>query len=1035
MAAVAGVAGDPNVYYAGAASGGVWKTVDGGVNWAPIFDDQDVSSIGALAVAPSNSDIVWVGTGESWIRSHVSLGNGVYKSTDAGTSWTKMGLDSTGRIGRVVIDPTNPDIVFIAAQGASYGPHEQRGIFRTVNGGKSWQRVLFVDPNTGGIDVVMDPTNPRVLFAATWQLEMSTGEVVSGGPGSGVFKSTDGGTTWNRLKGNGLPGSDVGKIGLAIAPSDHQRIYALIETGDGVPVDGQPSDNGDLWRSDDGGASWKVVSYDRSIGCRQPYYTRGVVAPDNPDELYILCSSFLRSLDGGETNHGAGRSGGAARPISSPGGDNHDMWIDPSNADRMVVGNDLAVAISTNRGETWRRVQLPIAQLYHVAVDNRTPYFVYGNMQDGGSLRGPSNSRTGGSIARSEWHSVGGGESGWSVPDPVDTNTIWSTGSGSGMGGGVVIRYDERTRTGQNVEVFPLSTKGYAAKDVKYRFLWDAPFAISPHGPKRIYMGSQFVHESADDGRSWRIISPDLTRNDTAKMHSSGGLTPDNLGVSYTGALHAIAIGRADGGAGIIWTGSNDGLVHLTRDGGKTWTDVSANIPGIPALGSIRHIEPSRYSPASAYIVVDAHQENDRRPWVFRTHDFGKSWQKITKGIPAGPLSYAHVICEDPVRRGLLYLGTENSLYVSLDDGDNWQSLQLNLPHAPIYGLTVQEKFNDLVVATYGRGFWILDNLAPLQQLTGRVAAADVHLLPPRPAYRFVSVAGNKSAPNDATSGDNPTYGAAIDYWLGKAPSGPVTIDILDSLGQTVRTLRSRSPHAGFNRSYWDLRNETSRGPRMRTKPEFYPEFQMEKDGTRSAPGFGSITVRMPPGRYTVRLAANGKTLSQPLEILRDPNQEESARDIRAAVEALLALQTDHRRAATALQSIEYLRAQLQPLQTRQDLPSGTRTKSRPLEQQLRSLADGLIDLRLSGEGQDIVRWPERTAGQLSYLASRIAISDFAPASQQLEVQQLLHTRVNDTVSKLDSLVRTDLASLNVLLRSHGLSPVGILVDEASRDD
>jgi photosystem II stability/assembly factor-like uncharacterized protein len=1044
VASVTGVPGEPNVYYAGAASGGIWKTVDAGIHWSPIFDEEDVSSIGALAVAPSNPNIVWAGTGEPWIRSHISIGNGVYKSLDAGRTWTRMGLDSTGRIGRIAIDPTDPDVVFIAAQGASYGPQEERGIFRTTDGGTHWQRVLFVDPNTGGIDVVMHPTNPRVLFAATWQLELHTWGRESGGPGSGIYTSTDGGTTWTRLTGHGLPTHELGKIGLAIARSNPSRVYALIETGDGNPLHGRPTDNGELWRSDDGGANWKVVSYDRDLACRQPYYTRTVVSTDNPDELYFLCATFSRSLDGGLTTNAGGRGGRGGRggapgvpggavaaaaragdttavvPLTAPGGDNHDMWIDPTNADRMAVANDAGVSISTTRGRSWLRVQLPIAQIYHATVDDRIPYYVYGNKQDGPSYRGPSNSRTGNQIARSEWHGVEGGESGWATPDPVDTNVVWSTGSGSGARGGIVVRFDERHLRGQNVEVWPLSTGGYPAADVKYRFVWDPPFTISPHDHNRIYTGSQFVHMTIDGGRTWRVISPDLTRNDKSKQQISGGLTPDDIGVEYADVVYAIAESRLT--PGLIWVGTNDGLVQLTRNGGQSWTNVTANIPGIPTWGSVRHIEPSRYDPATAYIVVDAHQENDRNPWVYRTSDYGRTWKLIVNGIPKSPLSYAHIIREDPVRRGLLYLGTENALYVSFDDGERWQSLQLNLPHAPVYGMVIQEHFDDLVISTYGRGFWILDDLSPLQQLTPQIQASRAYLFPPRQAYRFTEIAGNYSMNDDPTVGTNPTYGARIDYWSGS--DAPASIDILDAAGKTVRTLHDSTAHAGLNRTSWDLRNTSSRAPRMRTKPVNDPEFQMARDGSRETPGFGTIAVLMPPGRYTVRLTMNGQTLSQPLDVLRDPNQAETLADIRASSDALLALQNDHRSAGEMIGTIEHVRSQLQSLGAEAAATPDIRQTGDTLERKFMDVEGQIVDLRMTGHGQDEVRYPVQEGGQLSWLANGISASDFTPTSQQREVQTVLAKRVHDTRASLDRLLRNDLASFNGMLKAKGLKPI-----------
>jgi len=1037
--AIAGVPGDPNTYYAGAASGGIWKTTDAGVHWTPIFDDKDVSSIGALAVAPSNPNIVWAGTGEPFIRSHISIGNGVYKSTDAGRTWTRMGLDSTGRIGRIAIDPRNPDIVFVAAQGHSYGPQQERGIYRTTDGGRSWQRVLFVDENTGGIDVVMHPNDPRTLFAATWQLVIRTWGRESGGPGSGIHVSRDGGTTWTRLRGNGLPTHVVGKIGLAIARSNPNRVYALIETGDGVPWKGQPTDNGELWRSDDGGTTWRVVSYDRNLACRQPYYTRMAVAPDNPDETYFLCASFSYSFDGGMTTRTAGGGGGeeaGARPdtgarasgrvLATPGGDNHDMWIDPSNPDRMAIANDPGVSISTTRGRTWMRVQLPIAQMYHVTVDRRIPYYVYGNKQDGPSYRGPSNSRTGGQIQRSEWHGVLGGESGFATPDPVDTNLVWSTASGSGSRGGIVVRYDVRRRQGQNVEVWPLSTGGYPAAGVRYRFIWDAPFHISPHDHNKVYIGSQHLHATTDGGRSWREISPDLTRNDKSKQQISGGLTPDNIGVEYGNTIFSIAESRLT--PGLIWVGTNDGLVQLTRDGGRSWTNVAANIPGKPEFGTVQHIEPSRYDAATAYVAIEAHQENNRDPWVYKTTDYGRTWKLIVNGIPKSPLSYAHVIREDPVRRGLLYLGTENALYVSFDDGEQWQPLQLNLPPAPVYDMVIQEHFNDLVVATYGRGFWILDDLSPLQKLTPQVTTSSAHLFPPRPAYRFRNITGNYSVTDDPSAGTNPQYGAAINYWLRMAPQDSVTVTIIDTAGAVVRTLQG-TRNTGLNRVYWDLENDSTKVPRLRTKPMFFPEFVMRPDGTRDASGFGTISVLMPPGRYTVKLSVGGRDYTQPLELRKDPNSAGTPQEIRSQVDLLLRIQNDLKTAGAMLEAIEDTRATLQRLtvdSVGDRTPADVRSGAAALEQKLIAVEEKLQDLRIAGRGQDAVRWPVRIGGQLSYLAGGIASSDFAPTTQQRAVHRLVTEELRAAQAAFEDVVRRDVAAFNALLGGRGLKTIDL---------
>ncbi|HEV8566838.1 MAG TPA: hypothetical protein VGQ92_07025, partial [Actinoplanes sp.] len=973
VSAVAGVAGDASVYYAGAASGGIWKTTDGGIHWQPIFEDQPAQSIGALAVAPSDANVVWAGTGEAFIRSHISIGDGIYKSTDAGKTWQNMGLGQTGRIARVVVHPTNPDVVYAAAMGHSYGRQQERGVYRTTDGGKTWERVLFVDENTGAADVVMDPSNPRILLAGMWQLVIRTWGRESGGPGSGIYMSRDGGATWKKLTGNGLPARPHGKVGLAFAPSNPSRVYALIETGDGVPWHGQDTDRGELWRSDDGGENWRVVSYDRQLSCRQPYYTRMAVAPDRDNEAYFLCASFSKTLDGGATTADIPFGG-------SPGGDNHDMWIDPTNGDRMAVANDGQIAISTNRGRTWYRQQLPIAQMYHAMPDNQIPYYVMGNRQDGPSTRGPSNSRIGGFgggggiIPRGEWHSVAGGESGWATPDPTDPNVIWSTASGSGSVGGIVARYDERTRQAHHVEVWPQSTIGYPAADVKYRFIWTMPITISPHDHNKVYVGSQFVHATTDGGRSWQVISPDLTLNDKSKQQISGGLTPDNIGVEYGDVVFAIAESPLK--AGVIWAGTNDGVVQLTRDGGKSWTNVTAAIPGMPSWGTVSNIEPSRYDTATAYIAVDAHQANNRDPFVYKTTDYGRSWRLIVTGIPKSPMSYAHVVREDPVRRGLLYLGTENSLYVSFDDGESWQPLQTNLPHAPVYWLVVQEHFNDLVVSTYGRGFWILDDLTPLQQLSTETRTAAAYLFKPRPAYRFRQITAPNAMTDDPTAGQNPPYGASINYWVRTAQSDSASITIADAGGATVRAFKGPAK-AGINRVWWDLRNEDSKEARLRTPVPYAPEVRLGPDGTRPAPGVGRMSVLMPPGTYTVKVRVGGQELTQPLVVRKDPNSGGTEDEIRTQNGVLVALQGDLSAAAEMVNQMESVRSQLLGLKA--VLPGELRTGADSLEKMFAAVEAELLELRVTGRGQDNIRWPTKLAGQISYLANGVASSDFAP--------------------------------------------------------
>jgi photosystem II stability/assembly factor-like uncharacterized protein len=1019
--AVAGVPTDPLVYYVGSASGGIFKTVDGGFTFEPIFDDQHVHSIGEIAVAPSDPSTVWVGTGEACIRSHISVGEGIYKSLDAGRTWTRMGLEQTGRIGHIAVHPQNPDIVLACALGHAYGPQQERGVFRTMDGGKTWERVLFVDENTGCSDLAMDPRNPRKLFAGMWQLDIKTWGRESGGPGSGLFVSNDAGTTWTRLSGRGLPTREIGKVKVAIARSNPDRVYAMIETGDGVPWKGKETDRGQVWRSDDGGESWRVVSYDRNAMGRAHYYSHFYIAPDDEDEVYFLTASYSVSLDGGQTL--VQQAGPRA-----PGGDHHDMWIDPANPNRMIVGHDQGFSISQNRGRTWYRNRLPNAQMYHVTVDNQIPYYVYGNKQDGPSYRGPSNSRIAGgfgggggpgTIPRSMWHTVAGGESGWATPDPVDPNLIWSSASGAGTVGGIVAIYEENRRQARNVEVWPEQLNGPPA-DLKYRFNWTMPLTMSPHDRHTVYVGSQHVHRTTNRGQSWEVISPDLSTNDKSRQQFSGGLTGDNIGVEYAFAVMAIAESRAE--KGLIWAGTNDGQVQVTRDNGRSWTNVTKNIPNLPPWGTVGNIEPSRYDAGTAYLTVDLHQVNNRDPWVYKTTDHGKTWRAIVNGIPKSMLSYAHCIREDPVRRGLLYLGTENAIYVSFDDGENWQPLQTNLPHAPVYWIAVQEHFNDLVIATYGRGFWIMDDITPLQRLTPQVLASDAHLFTPRAAYRFRDITPEAQSAVYAPDGQNPPYGAAINYYLKAEPAGDVTITILDGQNQPVRALNAPKT-AGLNRVYWDLRDEPTTEVRMRTSPLYAPDVQVGPDGWRPAQGAGRMSMLMPPGAYTVRLTVGGKQLTEKLELRKDPNSGGSEAEIKEQMKTLTELRGSIELAADVVNQIELVRGQIQGLG--RVLENAEIMKpARELEGRLMELQQNLIELRLTGRGQDGVRFGSRLLGKLGYLANGLASGDFRPTAQQLEVQKVLDEQLAKHRAALDALLNKDLTALNELMRGRGVQNI-----------
>lgn len=1018
VSAVTGVPGDPNVFYFGAASGGVWKSEDGGVDWRPIFDDQPAQSIGSLAVAPSDPNVIWVGTGEAHIRSNVSIGNGVYRSTDAGETFKHLGLEESGRIARIVIDPRDPDVAFVAALGHLYDPQEQRGVFRTRDGGESWERVLFVDDSTGAVDLVMDPNNPRILFAATWQMWIRTWGRWSGGPGSAIWRSADGGDTWTRLEGRGLPAGPLGKIGLAMSASSSDRIYALIETSanaEFAPVDDR---HGVLWRSDDGGAAWEIVNRDHGLMQRPLYYTRTVAAPDDPDEVHFLSTRFSTSTDGGRS----------VEP-NNPGGDHHDMWIDPLDPDRMIVGHDQGLSVSTTRGRSWMRPRLPIAQMYHVYTDNRIPYRVYGNRQDGASQGGPSNSLTRGGIPIGMWHSVGGCESGFAVPDPGDADVVWS-----GCYDGILERYDHRTGRARNVSVWPDNPEGWPAEDVRYRFQWTFPIAISPHDHNRVYVGSQHVHVTEDGGQSWQVISPDLSSGDASLLQKTGGLTTDDSSPTYAAVLFSIAESPLE--PGVVWAGTNDGKLHVTRNGGGDWEDLTPNLGAVPPLGTISNIEPSRHMPGTAYVSVDRHQLGDTSPYILKTEDYGRTWLMLGSGIPETTFSYVHVVREDPTRAGLLWAGTENGLWVSLNHGVTWLPFQGNLPHAPVHWLEVQPHFNDLVVATYGRGFWILDDVTPIQRLH-QAGDEPLHLFQPRPAYRFLMREAPQSQPGDPAAGENPTYGASLHVWLDSVPDSRLNARVLDANGSMIRDLGSLSGLSpGLNRFHWDLSEESSATPRLRTQPDEHAHVEFNEDGWRSLGEGGRVTPVAPPGTYMVEVTDGDRVWSTQLEVLPDPTSEGSSADIAAQVAFLRGLRETTDSVVALIDDMEWIRAALALAEARlgdsegdsSPPPDALRLQAEVIRvsQAVAGLETRLFDLRLTGglARQDTLRWPRRLFAKLTSLAGYMSGTDHPPTDQAREVYQTYLVELSEVSAGLDALVRGDLAQLNQALVGAGLGPI-----------
>ena len=884
VARVAGVPGDPLTYYAATASGGVWKSEDGGFGWKPVFDDQPIASIGSIAVAPSEPGVVYVGSGEANIRGNVAPGDGIYKSVDAGKTWTHV-LRLEGQIGKIAVHPRDPDVAFAAVLGHAFGPNPERGVYRTRDGGKTWTLVLKKDADTGASDVAIDPSNPSVVFAGLWQARRRPWQLTSGGPGSGLYVSRDGGDTWRQLDDpkQGLPEGIWGKVGVAVAPSDPRRVYALIE-----------AEAGGLFRSDDGGEKWTRVNDHHALRQRAWYYTTLTVDPTDADVVWFPQVHLLRTTDGGRS----------LRQVKGPHhGDHHDAWVDPADPRRVLIGNDGGVDLSLNGGESWFAPRLPLGQFYHVSVDDSVPYRVAGAMQDLGTAQARSNTLSSDGITLADWTDVGGGEAGHTASQPGDPDVVYA-----GEYLGYISRWERALQVPRDVSAYPMNLSGHGDEDARYRFQWTAPIATSPHDPKVVYHGANVLLRTTDGGQSWAAISPDLTRNDKSRQKWTGGpITGDNTGVEYYCTIFAIA--ESPRQQGLIWVGSDDGLVQLTRDGGGSWTNVTPK--GFPEWSTISMIEPSPFDAATAYVVVDAHRLDDLRPYLFKTGDYGRSWQSLAGGLPRDV--YLHAVREDPKQRGTLYLGTERGVLFSRDDGASWESLKLNLPTVAVHDLQV--KGDDLVLGTHGRSLWILDDLTPVRGLTRSVSDAPVHLFPPAGAVRW----RYHGAFQDEGPGSNPPAAAVVDYWL-KAEAKSVSLEVLDAGGQVIRSLTSKPPEPpdeeedapdaprhpkkreplptgpGLHRVRWDLRHEGARR---------IPRIKFEG----ADPEQGPLAV---PGTYALRLTVDDQTRTTSLELRPDPRLDVRLPALEEALQLGLELRGELDGVADMVREIRSARAQLQ---------------------------------------------------------------------------------------------------------------------------
>jgi photosystem II stability/assembly factor-like uncharacterized protein len=1001
VTAVAGVRGEPLTFYFGGTGGGIWKTIDGGSSWQPVSDKFfHTGSVGAIGVAESDPNEIYVGMGESPIRGNVSSGDGVYKSTDGGKTWTHLGLTDTQQISRVRVHPRNPDLVYVAAQGHVWGSNAERGVFRSKDGGKTWEKVLFVSNKTGASDLAMDSANPRILYAAFWQVNRKPWALESGGTEGGIWRSADGGDTWKKLEG-GLPEGVVGNIGVAVSPSRPDRVWAIVES----------KDKGGVYRSDDGGQKWTRTNSENKLRQRAWYYTRIYADPKNADAVYVLNTGFFRSGDGGKT----------FAPIRVPHGDNHDLWVDPEDPARMIESNDGGANVSFNGGQSWSSIMnQPTAQFYRVVTDDRFPYWVYGSQQDNTSVAIASRGR-GRGIDLSDWHQVGGCESGWIAPKPKDPDVTFA-----GCYGGAIDRHDEKSGQSRQVVAWPQLAIGQAAADLKYRFQWNAPIAISPHDPNTLYHASQVLLKSTDEGQTWTAISPDLTRNDKTKQGKSGGpITKDDTGIEVYDTIFTLQESPHE--AGVIWAGTDDGLVQLTRDGGKTWSNVTPR--GIPEWIRINSLEVSPHDKASCYIAATLYQFDDPRPYLYKTSDYGKTWTKITRGIPE--TAFTRVVREDPVRKGLLYTGTETGLYVSFDDGANWQPFQLNLPAAPITDLTVKD--GDLVVATQGRAFWILDDLTPLVHYGDGVRGETLHLFAPRATYRFGGGGfGDDEESSSAAIGKNPPNGVLVYYWLKDKPGEKenLTVEFLDG-DKVLRTYTNQKkeegaegeaggggpgdredkplePKAGLNRLVWDMRV---------VKPTLLPKAVIW--GNSQGP-------RVAPGSYTVRIKLGEKTAAEKFDVRANPNASAKAEDLKQQFDLL-------RRAANGLEAchesvsrIRDVKGQIDVVRKHaEELGKGKDLKDRGkrLSDRLTEIEKKLVNPEIKAN-QDPLNFTPALDHQFAGLATVVSSADARPTDASFTYAKLIEGQLAEIQEELKGVLDKDLAEFNESVRAAAIPPV-----------
>jgi photosystem II stability/assembly factor-like uncharacterized protein len=1010
--AVTGSAARPNEYYLGTTGGGVIKSLDGGQSWAAVTDKYFGGTIGAIAVSASNPDVVYVGGGEYALRGNVSHGEGVWKSIDAGKTWASLGLKLTRQISRVLVHPTDPAIVYVAAQGNVWAPTPDRGIYRSRDGGKNWSKVLFRNDSTGASDLVFDPANPNVLYAAFWQVGRTPWMLNSGGAGSGVFKSTDGGDSWHDISHNpGMPAGILGNIGLTVSAANPNRVFAIIE-----------ADSGGVYRSDDAGATWIRTNADRSLRQRAWYYSKIHADPKDANVVYVNNVNFNKSTDGGKT----------FRPVRGvPHGDSHDLWIAPNDNQRMIEADDGGGSVSTDGGRTWTDEDFATGQFYHVITTNHFPYQICGAQQDNSTLCGPS--RKAGGIDVRDWVEAGGGESGYIASRSDDPDVVYA-----GSYGALLTRKDLRTGLTRNINPWPDNPMGHSAIDLKYRFQWTYPIVLSPFNPNVLYATSNYVHRTTNDGQSWEVISPDLTRNDPKTLGPSGGpLTKDQTSVEYYGVIFAFA--ESPKQKGVLWAGSDDGLVHVSRDDGKSWLNVTPKDMAIYTRVSI--IEPSHFDAGTAYMAANRYQLDDMKPYLWKTTDFGKSWMRIDAGID--PTEFTRAIREDDEKKGLLFVGTERGVWFSNDDGRAWQRLQLNLPPVPVHDIAIRE--GDLIAATHGRSFWIIDDISALRQLTPTLTAQDAHLFKPRDAYRvsFASGRGGGGAGAGTPAGPqvhpvaaSPAGGPVVSYWL-KRPAREVVLEFTDAKGKLIKSFTSKPDSAvGIAGVAPGAEDE---GPIRTPPPPRVPNkvginafnWNMRYPDASTFEGLimwaaGTQGPMAPPGTYQVRMIVDGTPVAtQTFTLKKDPRTKATPADLAAQFAFLVNVRDRTTAAHDAVKTIRWVKSQLADRDSKLtgQAKSDFQLQSAPLRAELSVVEDSIYQTK-NRSGQDPLNYPIRLNNKIAALAGVAGSAEARPTKQTTDVYGILSKQLDGELMKMKKALDSRLPAINATLRKAGLPEI-----------